>query len=283
MTEYKDIIDSHFHTHYMEERGIDTGSLFSSLFQNGFMGGIDAGCSCDDIEQRVSLLKGFPLIQISGAMGPWEAGAREGSNGEALEVEASGNVVKSFDVLQKELNVLKTNIERYKIRIVGEIGLDYYWKYGTKEKQFFLFEEQMKLASSFGAPVLIHNRDASYDTTSIIKKMAPPKGGIIHCFSGDRKLMEASLERGFYISFAGNVTYKSNRELREVLKEVPLNRLLLETDSPYLAPVPCRGKINNPSLIVNTYECVSETLGLSLDMLKEKVLENFLCFLSVLI
>ncbi len=280
MTEYKNIIDSHFHTHYMKEKGIDTDSLFTNLFQDGFMGGIDAGCCCNDIEERVSLLKDFPLIHIAGAMGPWEAGPRESSNEEVLEVEASGSTVKSFDVLQKELDVLKSNIERYKIRIIGEIGLDYYWQYGTKEKQFFLFEEQMKLASSLGFPVLIHNRDASEDTTSIIKKLAPSKGGIIHCFSGDKKLMEASLERGFYISFAGNVTYKSNRELREVLKEVPLNRLLLETDSPYLAPVPCRGKINNPSFIVNTYECVSESLGLSLDVLKEKILENFLCFLG---
>lgn len=282
MTEYKNIIDSHFHTHYMKEKGVDTDSLFSNLFQAGFMGGIDAGCSCNDIEERVSLLKDFPLIHIAGAMGPWESGAREDLNGETLEVEASGSIVKSFEVLQKELDVLKSNIEHYKIKIIGEIGLDYYWKYGTKEKQFFLFEEQMKLASSLNCPVLIHNRDASEDTESIVKKLAPPKGGIIHCFSGDRHLMETSLDRGFYISFAGNVTYKSNKELREVLKEVPLQRLLLETDSPYLSPVPFRGKLNNPSLIVNTYECVSQTLGLSLEVLKEKVLENYLRFLSTL-
>jgi len=255
----KRIIDSHFHIQCMKEKGIDTSALFTSLFEQGFIGGIDAGCYFDDLAERSKLLKEFPSIKIAGAMGPWEA---EKEN------------------LEDKLNALKADIQSLKVNIIGEIGLDYYWKYGTKEKQFFLFEEQMKLANAIGAPVLIHDRDANEDTIAFIRRLSPSKGGIIHCFDGCLDLMKQALDKGYYISFAGNLTYKSSRELRDSLKQVPLDRLLFETDSPYLTPVPHRGEPNSPAFVIHTYECASQVLDMPLEKLKEQVLENYKNFIG---
>ena len=251
-------IDSHFHTQIIKEKGIDINALFSSLVEQGFAGGIDAGCYFNDLPERSKLLEKYSFIHIAGAMGPWEADKED---------------------LENKLNALKADISSLKISIIGEIGLDYHWKYGTKEKQFFLFEEQMKLANLIGAPVLIHDREANEDTTDVIKRLSPSKGGIIHCFDGCIELMYQALDKGFYISFAGNLTYKSNKELRESLRKVPLDRLLFETDSPYLTPVPHRGEINTPAFVLNTYECASQVLDIPLEKLKEQVLENYTNFL----
>lgn len=254
----------------MNERGVDTNALLSTLFSKGFAGGIDAGCMHDDIGKRAMMLNDFPLVHIAGAMGPWEAGANEGQH--PMDVDEG---YKSMDDLQRQLDLLKASIASNGVGIVGEIGLDYYWDYGTHEKQLFLFMEQMKLASSIGAPVLIHDRDADDDTIDVIREVMVPKGGIIHCFDGNPRLMEAALDNGYYISFAGNLTFKSNVQLRESLKNVPLDRVLFETDSPYLTPAPHRGKPNNPGFVIHTYECASNVLGVSLQQLKEQVLCNF--------
>lgn len=259
----------------MHDKGVDTNALLSALFENGFKGGIDAGCTHDDIESRVGLLKDFPLVHVAAAMGPWEAGANEET---PIDVEED---FKTIETIQAQLDVLKSNIAAHRIGIIGEIGPDYYWKYGTREKQMLLFEEQMKLASSIGAPVLIHNRDADADTIDVIGRFPLERGGIIHCFDGCIDLMHAALDNGYYISFAGNLTFKSNAALREALKKVPLDRLLFETDSPYLTPVPHRGKPNNPGFVLHTYECASQVLNIPLERLKELVIENFRRFLCV--
>lgn len=273
----KDIVDSHFHSLVMHDRGVDINALLSSLFADGFCGGIDAGCTHDDIEARMELLAGFPSVRVAAAMGPWEAGSND--DNAVLDVEAQP---KSMDVLKDQLDVLKSGIEANNIGIVGEIGLDYYWEYGTHEKQLFLFEEQMKLASNIGAPVLIHDRDADDDTIDVIRRHPLERGGIIHCFDGCLGLMETALDNGYLISFAGNLTFKSNAQLRDALKKVPLDRLLFETDSPYLTPVPHRGTPNNPGFVVHTYECAAQVLGIPLEALKEQVAENFRKFVGEL-
>lgn len=253
----------------MHDKGVDVNALLSTLFANGFNGGIDAGCTHDDIEGRIGLLKDFPLVHVAAAMGPWEAGANEET---PIDIEEG---FKSFETIQAQLDILKSNVKTYNIGIIGEIGLDYYWKYGTREKQLLLFEEQMKLASTIGAPVLIHDRDADADTLDVIKRFPLQRAGIIHCFDGCLDLMDTALDNGYCISFAGNLTFKSNAALRDALKKVPLDRLLFETDSPYLTPVPHRGKPNNPGFVLHTYECASQVLDIPLERLKELVLENF--------
>lgn len=269
---FKNIIDSHFHTESMLERGMDIFSVYDRLFSEGFLGGIDIGCTHDDLPRRAELLSPYPKILLAGAMGPWEAGRNEKN---PPDPDFRYAEIKSFEKIGAELECLRENLKKYKASFIGEIGLDYYWSYGTPEKQRFIFESQMKTANETGKAVLIHNREADEDTAEIIKRCGPEKGGVIHCFNGSETLMNNALECGYYISFAGNLTFKSNQNLRTMLKRIPLDRLLLETDSPYLAPVPERGKPNCPEYVKYTYECAALTLGLSLEKLTERVAENF--------
>lgn len=259
------IIDSHFHSDYLEEKGLDPKAELSQAFNEGFEGGIDIGCTSNDLPRRYELLKDFPKIILAGAMGPWELG-----EGEEL----------SFDQIKARLQTLEQNLITYQAQILGEIGLDYYWNYGTKERQQYLFDAQLQLAAKLNLPVAIHERMAQADTIATISKLTPPKAGIIHCFDGTQELLECALDLGYYISFAGNLTYKKNQDLRQMLKRVPLNRLLFETDAPYLTPVPHRGQPNTPRYVIHTYECASQVLGLPLETLATQVSQNFHALLA---
>ena len=249
------ITDSHFHTEMVIERGLDYKASFSML-----SGGIDAGCDLNDIERRSKLLEGFDHIHLAAAMGPWCA-----SDMAAEDLESA-------------LSQLEEKIQTYHAHFLGEIGLDYYWNYGTPELQKDLFQSQMLLANRLGFRILVHCRDAAGDVSNLIKSVRPSKAGVIHCFDGSEELLETALDCGFWISFAGNLTYKSNDHLRQMLKKVPRGKLLLETDAPYLTPVPLRGKPNCPANIIHTYECAAQVLGISVQQLSEQVFENFICF-----
>ncbi|MDD3364598.1 MAG: TatD family hydrolase [Syntrophomonas sp.] len=131
---------------------------------------------------------------------------------------------------------------------IGEIGLDYYRDLSPRDKQQEAFIEQIKLAHEIGKPIIIHDRDANQDVMDIVKKQKAGKnGGIMHCFSGNLPLAMESIKEGFYISFAGPLTYKNAKKAQEVVTKIPQNRLLVETDCPYLTPEPLRGKLNEPA------------------------------------
>jgi len=249
------ITDSHFHTEMIIERGLDHKASFSML-----AGGIDAGCTLDDIQSRSALLEDYPHIHLAAAMGPWCA-----------------SDMKDEDV-EPHVAELERRIKAHKARFLGEIGLDYYWNYGTPELQKALFVSQMRLADRLGLRILVHCRDAACDVSTLIRTCCPSKAGVIHCFDGSQELLDAALDCGFWVSFAGNLTYKSNENLRQMLKKVPSDKLLLETDAPYLTPVPLRGKPNCPAYIVHTYQCAAEVLGISVEELSEQVYNNFTCF-----
>ena len=261
----QNIIDSHFHSDYLETKGLDSKVQLDMAFSEGFEGGIDIGCVSDDLPRRYELLKPYSKIVLAGAMGPWELG--EGSE-------------LSFEEINQRLTVLQDNLLKFKAKVLGEIGLDYYWNYGTIDRQRFLFEAQMKMASTLGLPVSIHDRMADSDTIDVISKLTPSKAGIIHCFDGNEELLKVALDLGYFISFAGNLTFKKNVELREALKKVPLDRLLFETDAPYLTPVPHRGETNSPRYVLHTYECASQVLGLPMEELKAQVLGNYKALLE---
>ncbi len=294
--ELQGIVDSHFHSEYLSEKGLDPKAQLNLAFSQGFEGGIDIGCTSSDLPRRYELLKAFSKVVLAGAMGPWEldeisssdkpfvdtvegsAGSTE-SAAEASSVEKSGAGI-SFDEIDARLDVLRSNLIKYKAKILGEIGLDYYWNYGTVEKQLYLFKAQLKMASSLNLPVSIHDRMADSDTIATISQFTPPKAGIIHCFDGCEPLMKVALDLGYFISFAGNLTFKKNTELREILKKVPRDRLLFETDAPYLTPVPHRGEPNTPLYVVHTYECASQVLNISMKALSEQVLNNYNALLA---
>lgn len=142
-----------------------------------------------------------------------------------------------------------------KVVAIGEIGLDYYRDLSPREKQKEAFIEQILLAQEIGKPIVIHDRDANQDVMEIIKKYKAGKnGGIMHCYSGNLPLAMEAVQNGFYISFAGPLTYKNARRSHEVVVKVPMERLLVETDCPYLTPEPLRGRINEPANVRYTVE-----------------------------
>ncbi len=155
---------------------------------------------------------------------------------------------------------------------VGEMGLDYFRNISDPEIQKDVFRTQMGIAQYLKKPVIFHNRDADADVIKILSEF-PSVTGVAHCFSSDLKTAEAFIKMGYYISFSGNLTFK-NSHLPDVAKELPLDKLLVETDSPYLSPVPYRGKPNEPSRTRFVAEKLAEIHGVSLELIAEKTTEN---------
>jgi TatD DNase family protein len=162
---------------------------------------------------------------------------------------------------------------------IGETGLDFYYDHSPRERQAQAFRAHAQAARETGLPLIVHTRDADPETAAILAEEKPP-AGVIHCFSTGRELAEKSLELGFYISLAGIVTFKKAAGLREIVRDLPLERLLIETDAPYLAPVPMRGKTNEPAFIVHTAAQVAEIKGLSVAELARRTSDNFFTLFS---
>ena len=160
---------------------------------------------------------------------------------------------------------------------IGEAGLDYYYDKSPHGPQQDVFALHIEASRQTGLPLIVHSRDADEDTVRLLKVGADKGGltGVIHCFTATQYLADAALEMGFYISLSGIVTFKNAEALRQVAKTVPLDRLLVETDSPYLAPMPMRGKRNEPSFVKHTAAYVATMLGLSFDELAQRTTANF--------
>jgi len=160
---------------------------------------------------------------------------------------------------------------------IGETGLDYYYEHSPRLPQQQNFRAHIAAARQTGLPVIVHTRDADDDTIDILRDEMG-KGaftGLIHCFTGTQKLADAALEMGFYISVSGIATFKNSTALRDVIKTVPLERLLVETDAPFLAPVPYRGKTNEPAFVVHTAKMLAELKGVPESQLAQATTENF--------
>ncbi|QQS33420.1 MAG: TatD family hydrolase [Acidobacteriota bacterium] len=160
----------------------------------------------------------------------------------------------------------------------GEIGLDYYYDHSPRDVQREAFVRQIRKARKLDLPIIIHSRDANEDTVEILKEECSCegfRGGIMHCFGGTAEMAEALMPLGFLISFAGNVTFKKADELRDAARVVPLDRLLVETDCPYLTPVPHRGKRNEPAMVVHTARFLAEFYGIPFEELVRQTTANF--------
>ena len=164
-----------------------------------------------------------------------------------------------------------------KVAGIGETGLDYFYEHAPRIAQAENFRAHIAAGRQTKLPVIVHTRDADDDTIAILKEEMA-KGaftGLIHCFTGTQKLADAALEMGFYISVSGIATFKNSAALREVIKTVPLDRLLVETDAPFLAPMPHRGKTNEPAFVVHTARLLAELKGVSEDELARATTDNF--------
>jgi TatD DNase family protein len=163
----------------------------------------------------------------------------------------------------------------------GEIGLDFHYDNSPRDVQVAVFKRQLRAARECNLPVIIHTREAEAETIEILNTDYADCPGVFHCFSGSRELAQRGVDLGFMISFSGIVTFKKAEELRQTARQVPLAQLLIETDCPYLAPVPHRGKRNEPAYVVEVARCLAELHGLKLEELAHITTENFMRFFSL--
>ena len=161
-----------------------------------------------------------------------------------------------------------------KVLAIGETGLDYHYDYSPREDQRQVFRRQVELAGRLDLPVIVHTREADDDTAEILRSAGHTRG-VLHCFTSGPGLADTALDLGFSISFSGIVTFPNARDLLDIARRVPADRLLVETDCPYLAPVPYRGKRNEPAFVVNTAQVLANARGVSLEELAAQTSENF--------
>jgi TatD DNase family protein len=171
--------------------------------------------------------------------------------------------------------LLKELCKNKKVKAYGEIGLDFFRNLSPRDIQLKRFREQIELAKELGLPIVVHDREAHQETLEILKsEKAEECGGIIHCFSGDYEMAKACIEMGFYISVPGSITFKNAESFREIVKRIPLESLLVETDAPFLTPEPFRGKRNEPSYVRYTAQKVAEMKKVPFEKVAEVTTEN---------
>ena len=190
---------------------------------------------------------------------------------------------KTFDE-KAETRLIRLAKESPKIIAWGEIGLDFYYDHSPREIQEKVFRRQIQIAGELNLPIIIHSRDANNETIEILTEECADKnfrGGIMHCFGGTPQMAEDLMKIGFLISFAGNVTFKKAENLRDAAKVVPLEKLLIETDCPFLAPIPFRGKRNEPSFVVHTAKFLADFYGIELETIANQTTKNFLDFFKI--
>jgi len=235
-------IDTHCHLH--DAKLPDTDLVVNSYLRDGVDTVINMGCcSATSIGGR-DLAEKYPSVYFATGCHPSD--------------------VNTFD--QKEFDIIKSLCSHPKCVAVGEIGLDYYWQPFDKEKQKKAFISQIELAKSEKLPICIHSRDATGDMLSILKdnKDKLTYGAVMHCFSGSVETAKELLKLGLYISFAGPLTFKNARSVLDVAKIVPLDKCLTETDSPFLAPHPLRGTVNEPKNVAITTAFLAKLRGIEL-------------------
>ncbi len=171
--------------------------------------------------------------------------------------------------------------QKDRVVALGEIGLDYYRKFGNKNSQVELFIHQLEMAEHLNLPVIIHNREAGEDVLNILRDKLPERGGVLHCYSEDWEYAQRALELNLYISFAGNVTYRNARNLHETAKNMPLDRMLIETESPFMVPAQYRGKRNRPAYLGATLEFIADLREEPVDDVAATIYANSLRFFGI--
>ena len=246
------LIDSHAHlddTRFDKDRD----ELIKSLKDVGVDLVINPGADLQSSIKSVSLSEQYDNIYAAVGIHPHSA--------------------KEMD--ESTLEVLKSFTNREKVVAIGEIGLDYYYDNSPRDIQKHRFIEQLDLAKEVDLPVIIHSRDAAGDTFDILKSAQDGSlAGVLHCYSGSVEMALEYIKLGFYISIAGPVTFKNARIVKEVAKTVPMDRLLIETDSPYLTPEPYRGKRNEPVYVRQVAGTIAELRGISFEEVATKTSEN---------
>jgi len=179
------------------------------------------------------------------------------------------------------LQHIEQSVQYERVVAIGEIGLDYYRKFGDKKSQIELFITQLDLAAKLNKPVIIHNRDAGHDVLDILRDRLPPRGGVLHCYSEDAAYAEKALELNLYFSFAGNLTYKNAKNLHETLSVLPVDRILIESEAPFMVPADFRGKRNMPKYLPLTARFMANMLNMDEEALAAQLWKNSIKFFGL--
>ena len=247
------VIDTHAHLDE-DAFSVDRDEIVARAAAAGVAAVITIGTTADSSRRAVELARQYPNVFAAVGIQPNYTAAAQPGDWEIIEQLA----------------------REPKVVAIGETGLDRYWDYAPLELQQDYFTRHVELARSLDLPFVVHCRDAEAEVVAQLREFsaAGPLSGVMHSFTGDVDTMRACLELGLHISFAGMLTYKKNDALRAVAAEVPLDRLLVETDAPYLAPAPMRGKRNEPAYVVHTARCLAEVRGLPPEELLEHTARN---------
>lgn len=246
--------DSHFHILEMKKKEMDIENFLSNWEKNLGKYLIDVGTDENNLKERLAYSQNKNYLFHTIGIHPNYCG---------------GNV-------NDRMKKLEESISNSKIVAIGETGLDYYWDKVDKKTQKDFFVKHIELAIKHNLPVIVHNREACHDILEILKKYEGKVKGIIHCFSSNKSYAAEFIKLGFFLSFAGNVTYKKSNEIVESLLSVPANKILIETDSPYLSPQKVRGKNNHPGYIGYTMDFISSKKEISRDQLCSIINTNFI-------
>lgn len=248
--EYTGIFDTH--AHYDDERfDEDRDTVLGGLSEHGVSLVVDPACDLKSCKATLELSSKYKFIYSAVGVHPHSA-------------ESDGN--------EGYLDKVNEFAKNKKVVAIGEIGLDYHYDFSPREKQIDVFSQQLALANDLNLPVIIHDREAHADTLELVQKYRPK--GIIHCYSGSAEMAREFLKLGMYIGFTGSVTFKNANKLLLAAMEVPEDRILLETDCPYMAPVPYRGQRCDSTLIPATAERLAELRGTDAQTLIDRAREN---------
>jgi TatD DNase family protein len=233
------LVDSHAHLE-LEPLVKDPAGVVARASEAGVEAIITVGIDLEDVDRALTIADQFPEVHACVGFHPHNAkGVRENS-----------------------LAMMEERARHPKVVGYGEIGLDFFRNWSPRDAQIRVFREQLALAKDLGKPVVIHLRNAYSEGLKMLREAGPfPAGGVIHCFSGTAQDARDAMDLGFHISVPGTVTYRKNHQLQEIVRDLPADRLLLETDSPFLSPEPLRGKDNEPAFIIHTAKKVAEIRG----------------------
>lgn len=248
------LYDTHFHALHMLDRDAEAGAALKEAFETNLVGAIEVAVDELQFVRRLELAGSFPEIQLSAGIHPSASGPEHGG-------------------WEERFALIRTQAASPLVVAIGETGLDFFRDNSPKEVQEKAFRDHLALAAETGLPVIIHNRSADERVLQLVSESSCRKG-VFHCFSSDKDTAKKALDLGFNISFAGNLTYKNTELIREAAAMVPADRILIETDSPYLSPQLVRGRSNHPGHLGFTLETLAEIRQEDAESLAERTVAN---------
>ena len=246
-----ELFDSH--AHYNDEKfQEDREKVLSQIYKSGVTKIVNAGYNLESSRQAIEIANKHEFIYATVGISP-------------NDIE---------DYKEEHLKEIAKLAQNKKVVAIGEIGLDYYWNKENKDLQKEVFISQIEIANKLNLPIVIHTREAIYDTLEILKNNSCNKKGVFHCCPFNVDLVREGLKLGFYISFAGPTTFKNSKNASEIINMVPLDKMLIETDSPYLSPEPLRGKRNDSRNVIYIAQKIAETRQISIEEVAKETYKN---------